>query len=134
MGSEQINEILRRLDALETEVRFLRGVVERNPRTREKVPNPCSSVDVYLSPRELAELILGHKESPRDSRVLRNMRSRVNTACCTYHDAKIDSEHRNYFGLKCEPLTANRRRKILKSEGLRWATRLQLLGWKLPIE
>lgn len=90
-------------------------------------PKPAAG-DPWLSPREAAELVLGHAHYPRDKRVIRNMTKRITKACCIHENTKLDKEYRVYFGLVCPPPLPNGRREILLSEVLRWTNRLRIRG------
>ena len=79
--------------------------------------------DPLLSPREVAELVLGHDQHPRSRRVIYNLQKRVQADCRRHLHRDADHE---YFGLACEPPLPNGRLLIKKSEAVRWSDRLRL--------
>ena len=85
-------------------------------------------VDVWISPREGAEELLGHAKFPRSRRVIYNLTKKINKACLVHWNKKLDAEYRAYFGLVCPLPLPNGRREIKRSELLRWAERLRIRG------
>jgi hypothetical protein len=83
-------------------------------------------VEIILTPREVAEWVLGHHLEPRSARTVRNFQKRIQKACREYENRAADWQ---YFGLPCD---RDPRNSILikKSEAKRWADRLRLWRWE----
>lgn len=96
-------------------------------RASNRKPKPII-VDVWLSPREGAEIVLGHEESPRTNRALRNMQKRIQKACRIHRDPEVDTEYREWFGLTCPAPLPNGHIQFKKSDLMNWAHRLRIGG------
>lgn len=84
-----------------------------------------TKIDPILTPREVAETILGHKEFPRSERVIYNTQKKVQAACRRYLKRE---QNWDYYGLVCSS-TPTGRLEIKLTEVKRWADRLRLWGY-----
>lgn len=84
--------------------------------------------DVWLTPREAAEHILGHAEYKRSGREIYNMQKKIQRACRVHRSKDGSKEYVDYFGLVCPPPLPNGHLRIKLSEVERWAKRHHLNG------